>query len=108
MRKQELTDNSGRWFDIESAKIYTEAIIMASPSSCTGVSRATGNSWEHETLYLTMHGAFIMHFFDEHNPTLSQFIEWDVNTAVKWLLSNGHGGEVRKLELQNEEKQFEI
>jgi hypothetical protein len=106
VRKQELTDNSGRWFDMDSAKVYLEAVMLAPDG--TPVSRAAGNSWEHETLYLTTHGTFVMHFADEHNPTLNQFVEWDVKKAVKWLLANGHGAEVIKMDLESEERQLEL
>ena len=106
MRKQELTDNSGRWFDVDTARIFQEAIVLA--PDATPVSRAAGNSWEHETLYLTLEGTFVMHFADDHNPTLNQFVEWNVKRAVKWLLSNGHGAEVMKMGLESEEQQLEL
>jgi hypothetical protein len=106
MNKASLADNSGRWFDIDSAREWPESVMLASDG--TPVSRASGNSWEHETLYLTSHGSFVMHFFDEHNPSLSQFVECDPKKAVKWLLSNGYNDDVAKLDLANEEKMYEM
>ncbi len=106
MNKVPLNDNSGRWFDLQSARSWPEAVMLASDG--TPVSRATGNSWEHETLYLTTHGSFVLGFFDEHNPSHTQFVEWDQTRAVKWLISNGYGDQVAKLELEAEEKHLEI
>ena len=74
----------------------------------TPISRATRNSWEHETLYLTSYGVFVMHFFSKHNPTLVQFVEWDLERAVKWLLSNGYFEDVKKLELAREAEKHRI
>lgn len=106
MNKVSLSDNSGRWFDADSAKKWPEAVMLAEDG--TPVSRATGNSWEHETLYLTKYGSIVMHFFDEHNASHSQCVEWDPQKAVKWLVANGYNDDVTKLDLASEAKQFEI
>ena len=91
MNRVSLNDNSGRWFDLDAANRWDEAIMRADDG--TPISRATRNSWEHETLYLAQ-GAFIMHFFNERNPSLSQFVAWDDKKAVQWLLANGHGNDI--------------
>lgn len=96
MRKITLTDNSGRWFDLDAARRWDEATIQADDG--TPISRATGSSWEHETLYLTSNGTFVMHFFTEHNPTLPSFVEWEPRQAVQWLLANGYPDDVAKLD----------
>lgn len=106
MDKVSLTDNSGRWFDKDSAKEWREAVILADDG--TPVSMATRNSWEHETLYLTKAGSFVMWFFNEHNHSLSQYVEWDEDKAAKWLLANGHNDDVVKLDLTNQERRYEI
>ena len=106
MNKVSLSDNSGRWFDNDCAKEWHEAVMVADDG--TTVSMATGNSWEHETLYLTKSGSFVMHFVNDHNPTLAQYAEWDQKRAVKWLLANGHNHDLVKLDLANEESSFEM
>jgi hypothetical protein len=88
MRKVTLTDNSGRWFDVDAARRWDEAAIMADDG--TPISRATGNSWEHEALFLTTKGTFIIHCYNDRNRSLDSFAEYDPKEAVKWLLANGY------------------
>lgn len=94
MRKITLFDGTGRWFDIDSAKKFDERGMLADDG--TFVSLATGNSWEHETLYLTTNGTYVMFFADDRNPSLSQFVEYDAEKAVQWLLQNAYPDEVAK------------
>jgi len=103
-----LTDNSSRWFNDDTAKIWREATIRVpeDPDAC--VSRVTGNSWEHERLYLTEHGSFIMCYFNERNLSATQFILVPPATAIKWLLANDYADEVPKLEYEKELREFEI
>ena len=94
MTRITLTDNSGRWFDLEAAYRFDEATVLADDG--TPISRATGNSWEHETLFLTTHGTYIIHFQNDRNRSLDSFSEYDPKKAVQWLLANGYPDEVAK------------
>jgi hypothetical protein len=94
MNRITLADNSGRWFDIDAARRFDEKGMLAEDG--TFVSLASGNSWEHETLYLTTNGTYIMHFFNDHNPSLSQFQLYDEEKGVQWLLRNGYADDVKK------------
>ncbi len=103
MRKQELTDNSGRWFDLDTAKQWREATCWAGGPD--DVSRATGGEHQHEKLFLTTHGTFVLHSWDDANPTFDTWQEADWENAVKWLISNGYQKDVQSWNLQSEEKQ---
>lgn len=96
MSKITLNANSGRWFDLDSAKRWDEARVYADDG--TPISLATQNSWEHETLFLTRAGRFIMHCLDEHNPSLASFVEYSLEKSVDWLLKNGYPDDVAKLD----------
>ena len=50
MRRQALTDGTGRWFDLDAAKRFDEATIWDGRNR---ISLATGSQWDHEALYRT-------------------------------------------------------
>ena len=106
MNRISLTDNSGRWFDIETAKRWDEAVILADDG--TPISRATGNSWEHEVLFLTKNGTFLLFSGSDRNPSLSTFDIIEPEKAVHWLLSNNHHDGIDQLEYSAEVKKFEL
>jgi hypothetical protein len=105
MQKISLSDNSGRWFDAQHAKQWPEAIVLADDG--TAISRATGKSWEHETLFLTQAGTFVMNLLDTRTFH-SQYVECSVELAAKWLIANGYTDELARLELGHIEKRSEI
>jgi hypothetical protein len=106
VNKISLTDNSGHWFDKDAAKEWRAAAHLVDGGPA--VSRATGKSWEHETLYLTSHGSFVMHFADDHNPTHAQYVPWEDDQAIKWLVANGYNDEAEKLGLAKLERKAEV
>lgn len=98
MERITLTDGSGRWFDKEKAKVFHASAVLADDG--TPISNATKKSWEHETLYLTSAGEryfFVMHFLDDHNPSLASYVEFDHAKASHWLLANGYQGDLERL-----------
>src|SRR5437016_2404935 len=99
MRKITLTDNSGRWFDLEATRRFDESTAYAGDG--VDVSRQTGNSWEHETLFLTTNGMFVLHCLNDRNPTLASFTEYPPDKAIPWLLANGYPDEVAKMEYRS-------
>ena len=99
MRKTFLTDNSARWFDLDASKTFREAVVVHEGAV---ISRATGNSWEHETLYLTQGGSFIICFSNDHtdlaNLSEPQYEEWGEKKAIQWLIANGHFEKVSQMD----------
>jgi hypothetical protein len=108
MKKIPLTDNSGRWFDMDSAR----ALKADSYTDQQGnkVCRATGHPEVWETLYLTLKGTFILIRDDggEFVPGSSGAVEMDPERAVEWLIANGHQAEVKKLDMEKEERRLEL
>jgi hypothetical protein len=107
MRKVVLSDNSGRWFDGDRAKAFEAESIIS--SSGQEICRATGVPGLWETLYLTEHGSFVLvRSYDGYAPDAEGAFEMEVRDAVRWLITNGHQEEVKKMDLASEERQLEI
>ena len=87
MRRVALTDGSGRWFDLEKAERFPED---ADWDGRNWISRATGSQWEHETLYRTAGGRWILHWFSQWQGTRDRWEEVDAETAAAWLVRNGY------------------
>ena len=83
MRRQILTDGSGRWFDLDTAERFDEATVWDGRNR---ISRATGSQWDHETLYHTKHG----HWWSQWQGTLDRLEEIDEAEAARWLIQNGY------------------
>ncbi len=106
MNKISLNDNSGRWFDLDAARRWDEARIYADDG--TPISRATGNSWEHEALLLTANGTFLLFAGSDRNPSLATFNIMEPEKAIQWLLANSHHDGIDQLEYSKEAGQFEL
>lgn len=87
MRRQVLTDGSGRWFDLDAATRYDEATIWDGRNRR---SLATGSQWDHETLYRTESGRWIKHSWSQWQGTMDTWEEISEQEAVSWLLRNGY------------------
>ena len=54
------------------------------------ISLATGSQWEHETLYRSRKGRFYVEHTSQWQGS-TPHVNWvDNQTAVSWLLANGH------------------
>lgn len=109
MKKVPLTDNSGRWFDMDAAKRF-EAGSHIDPQSGREVCHATDSPDYRQTLYLTPHGSFILIQSSEmyYQPDAEFVVEAAPPRAVQWLIANGHQETVKKLDLASEEAQLEL
>jgi len=82
-----LTDGSGRWFDAERAEVFEEATWWDGRNhrSC-----ATGSQWEHEALYRTASGRWVLHHWSQYQGVPDRWEEIDAEEAARWLSINGH------------------
>jgi hypothetical protein len=107
MRKIVLSDGSGRWFDADRAKKFEAKSIISHGGE--EICRATNVPGLWENLYLTQHGSFVLvRTYDGYAPDAEGAVEMEVTNAVRWLVSNGHGEEVKKMDLATEEAQLEL
>jgi len=87
MKRQVLTDGTGRWFDLDKATKYEEA---TSWNGRNRISVATGSQWDHEALYLTESGRWIKHWWSQWQGSADQWLEISPEEAATWLIRNGH------------------
>ena len=102
MKRQVLTDGSGRWFDLESAEVFDEDTRWngRNKSSC-----ATGSQWEHETLYRTKSDRWILSHKSQWEGHLPSWTEMEATAAARWLSINGYEAHET---LQDADKELEI
>jgi len=80
MSRETLGD--GRWFDTESAEAWGEDSHWDGNNF---VSTATGSQWDHETLYLTKSGTWVLHFYSQMQGTEDTYRSIDSSEAAAWL-----------------------
>jgi hypothetical protein len=87
------TDDGLGWFDSTRAEIYSE---VTSWDGDNQVSVATGNYAEHEALYHTAGGRWVLHHWSAWHgkPETYEFIDDD--RAREWLILNEHDDAVAK------------
>ena len=87
MRRQALTDGSGRWFDLDTAERFDEGTVWDGRNR---ISLATGTQWDHETLYRTKSGRWIKHWWSQWQGTVDRWEEIPEAEAAAWLVRNGY------------------
>ncbi|WP_038040171.1 hypothetical protein [Thermorudis peleae] len=87
MKRQVLTDGTGRWFDREKATRFDEAREW---DGRNWVSKATGSQWDHEELYRTKSGRWIRHWWSQWQGSTDRWEEVTEAEAVRWLLQNDY------------------
>jgi len=95
MKRQRLTD--GGWFDREAAKRYNEDTYHDGQNF---ISRATGTQWDHESLYRTRRGRWVLHWWSQWQGSRESWIEISADEAHRWLIKQGHSGAVPAPALQ--------
>lgn len=84
----------GRWFDTDKARLFEEARRFNGQNH---VSIATGSQWEHEELYLTRKGVWILHEWSQWQGSRETYETVTADTAKQWLIDNGHGDDADAL-----------
>lgn len=88
MARIPLTDGSGRWFDDQSAISFAESTRW---NGNNHISRATGSQWDHETLYHTRSGQWVLHHWSQWQGSLERYDTVAETEAVAWLVNNEYG-----------------
>ena len=63
MKRVVITDGSGAWFDKDKAIEFDEDSWHDGRNF---ISRATGSQWEHQALYFTKSGVWILHNWSQY------------------------------------------
>jgi hypothetical protein len=84
MNRIALTDDTGRWFDEEKATSWAETKTFNGNNM---ISDATGELWEHETLYRTAGGRWILYHWSDWQGVMDTWREIGSNAkAAQWLV----------------------
>lgn len=87
MRRIHLTDGTGRWFDLDRAARFEEGRTW---DGRNWVSDATGSQWDHEELYQTASGKWVLHRWSQWEGSLPIYQLIGPNAAYDWLVRNGY------------------
>lgn len=80
-------DNDSRWFDVESATKYAEETYW---NGSNNISVATGNQWNHETMYKTATGNWVLYSSSQWQGSSESYESLTLAEAVPWLIKNNH------------------
>jgi hypothetical protein len=103
MRRIALTSPAGNWFDSDKAECIKEESWH---DGSNWISKATGSQWEHESLYRTAGGQWVLHHWSNFQGKSASYVLVDSDTAAQWLVKQGiepHSdcaGEYAALEIQ--------
>lgn len=77
----------GRWFDRMAASKFDESTRW---DGSNHISVATGSQWDHEALYLTASGTWILHRWSQWQGSTDSYEVVSVEAATMWLIDQGH------------------
>lgn len=87
MTKRQAIDDCNSWFSIEAATKFTEATQWDGRNH---ISVPTGSQWEHECLYLTKSGKWVLNSYSNFEGRSESWTLADEDEAALWLMQNGH------------------
>ena len=79
-----LTDGSNRWFDEEKSISFTEDTEWDGSNM---ISKATGSQWDHESLYYTKGGSWVLYRYSQWQGSMASYTAIDEEDAVQWLIA---------------------
>jgi len=86
-----LTDDdgqpTGRWFNPDAAQKWEEATRW---DGSNHISLATGSQWNHEILYRTASGAWVLHWWSQWQGSAPSYRDISAKEAAAWLVRCDH------------------
>jgi hypothetical protein len=93
MDRIKLTDGSGRWFNADAAQAWEESTYWDGHNY---ISHATGSQWEHERMYKTKGGVYVLHSWSQWQGTgPGSYEQISADDAARWLSKHCDGAEAR-------------
>ena len=80
-----ITLDDGRWFDREKAHQWVEGTWHDGRNF---ISLATNDQWDHETLFRTTGGKWILYQWSDRQGSDESWFEIDNDRAARWLVKN--------------------
>lgn len=81
------------WFDDKKAECFEEAIWW---DGSNHISKATGGQWDHEEIYRTVGGRWVLRFWSQMQGTPERYSFMTDQEAETWLLANEHDDAVER------------
>lgn len=85
MKRQALDD--GRWFNLKEAQKYDEGLEWDGNNQ---ISKATGVQWDHQRLYRTRRGMWVLKSWSDRQGVMASWEELDIDAVARWLSKNEH------------------
>ena len=82
MERIALTNGTGNWFDADKAECYKEDSYH---DGSNWISKATGSQWEHEAVYITKSGKFILHHWSNYQGVPDSYEIISKEDAAAWF-----------------------
>lgn len=86
MKRIALTTPGGHWFDADKAECIKEQTFF---NGNDHISKATGSQWEHECLYRTAGGQWVIHHWSAFQGKVDTVELIDSGKAAAWLSKQG-------------------
>lgn len=83
----EFGNPTGTWFDADRATRYAEDEVHDGENF---ISRATESQWNHEALYRTASGRWVLNCWSAYQGTTEAYYEVSPSRAEGWLIANDH------------------
>lgn len=90
MKIARLTDGTARWFDMSKAKFWNEDTRW---NGNNHISLATGSQWDHERLYRTKGGIYVLRHWSQWQGSTETYEEITAEDAAAWLSRNEYNGD---------------
>jgi len=86
MNRVALTDGNGLWFDRDKAVEFEEETYF---NGNNHISKATGSQWEHQMLFLTASGKWVLKSYSQMQGTPDSIEEITAEDAARWFARQG-------------------
>jgi hypothetical protein len=106
MKKIALSENgvkTGKFFDSDKATQYKEDTYY---NGNNHISKSTGSQWNHEALYRTASGKWVLNCYSQYQGTIETYEIISPATAARWFVKNEY--EDIPKELQEETSSLEV
>ena len=91
-------DGANKWFDLDRAEKFPEDTRWDGNNM---VSVATGSEFDHESLYRTASGWYVLHTWSQWQGSKETWTRVSDETAFDWLLKNGYEDAIPETELES-------
>ena len=105
MKRIALTDGSGKLFDSEKAECFKEE---AYHDGKNWISKATGSQWDHEAIFITKGGIFILNHWSQYQGSKETYEAISKEQAAAWFAKQEFSDEDIPAVFLNEVYGFEI